>query len=456
MTLNQIIELDIIDMTDEGGAIAKIDNITVFLDKGVIGDKVLAKIKKIKKNYVQADVKKIIEKSTLRNEQQLCEIQDVCGGCQILDIRYEKQLEIKKNLVIQKLKRIGNIENPNVKDIIYMDNPFRYRNKVQIPVGKINGETKIGFYKQKSHDIVPFFDCKIQDKINNDIIDIIKQYIKKNNISIYDEKTHKGELRHIVTKISKSTNEIMLILVTNSEITLNVEYILEKIKEKNIPICSIIQNINIKKTNVILSNNNIILHGKNYIVDTIDSLSFRIYPNSFYQVNTIQMNKMYKKVMDYADISINDTIYDLYCGIGTMSLLFSKKAKQVYGIEVVKEAIQSANENASINKISNAHFICGKVEDEIENLINKSNKPDIVVLDPARKGCEETVLNTILKSLPRKIIYVSCNPATLARDLSILLKNKEYTLDEITPFDLFCHTMHVECVVLMSRVAPNK
>lgn len=163
---------------------------------------------------------------------------------------------------------------------------------------------------------------------------------------------------------------------------------------------------------------------------------------------------MYKKVMDYADISINDTIYDLYCGIGTMSLLFSKKAKQVYGIEVVKEAIQSANENASINKISNAHFICGKVEDEIENLINKSNKPDIVVLDPARKGCEETVLNTILKSLPRKIIYVSCNPATLARDLSILLKNKEYTLDEITPFDLFCHTMHVETVALLSKISP--
>lgn len=450
MQLNQIIQLDIIDMTDEGSAVGKIDNITVFVENAVIGDTVRAKITKIKKNYMTAEVLEIINPSSIRNIKKLCNIQDVCGGCQILDIKYEEQLKIKENLVRQKLIRLGNIQAPNISEIISMENPFRYRNKTQMPVCVKDNEIQIGFYKQKSHEIVPFTDCLIQDDINNKIIQIIKKFIKKENISIYDEKNHIGNLRHIITKISKSKNQIMLILVTNKKERLDIDHLINEFKLNNINISSIIQNINSKKTNVILSNQNIILYGKDYIEDIIEDLVFRIYPNSFYQVNSIQMEKMYNQALIYADLKGDETVYDLYCGIGTISLLFAKRCKQVYGIEVVSQAIESAKQNAKINNIQNVKFICSKVEDSIKQVVKQSQKPDIIILDPARKGCDEKVLQTILEVKPKKIIYISCNPSTLARDLKTLMQYSNYKIDDIKLFDLFCHTMHVETICYLS------
>ena len=449
MNINQIIKLEITDMTDDGSAVGKLDNIAVFCDKGVVGDVVSAQIIKVKKNYVVAKVKEILERSCLRIEQQLCEIQDFCGGCQILDISYDKQLKIKKDMVFQKLTRIGNIEKPKINDVVGMERPYRYRNKVQLPVGGTIDNIKIGFYKQKSHEIIPFKDCIIQDKINNEIISIIKRYMSFAKIKPYNEKDSTGVLRHIVTKISNEKSQIMLILVTNTDKKFDISYLIEEFNKKNLNITSIIQNIN--NTNVILSSDNILLYGSDFITEYIDDLKFKIYTNSFFQVNYTQMEKMYKKALDYAQIRKDDVVYDLYCGIGSISLLLAKRAKYVYGIEVVPQSIISAKENAKENNIDNIEFICGKVENEIKKLTKKAKSPDIIVLDPARKGCDPIVLDTILSVSPRKIIYISCNPSTLARDLKILLENAKYTLEEVTPFDLFCHSTHIENVVLLSR-----
>lgn len=451
MNINQIIKLEITDMTDDGSAVGKLDNIAVFCDKGVVGDVVSAQIIKVKKNYVVAKVKEILERSCLRIEQQLCEIQDFCGGCQILDISYDKQLKIKKDMVFQKLTRIGNIEKPKINDVVGMERPYRYRNKVQLPVGGTIDNIKIGFYKQKSHEIIPFKDCIIQDKINNEIISIIKRYMSFAKIKPYNEKDSTGVLRHIVTKISNDKSQIMLILVTNTDKKFDISYLVEEIKKNSLNITSIIQNINKKNTNVILSSDNILLYGSDFITEYIDDLKFKIYTNSFFQVNYTQMEKMYKKALDYAQIRKDDVVYDLYCGIGSISLLLAKRAKYVYGIEVVPQSIISAKENAKENNIDNIEFICGKVENEIKKLTKKAKSPDIIVLDPARKGCDPIVLDTILSVSPRKIIYISCNPSTLARDLKILLENAKYTLEEVTPFDLFCHSTHIENVVLLSR-----
>ena len=452
MNINQIIKLKIIDMTDEGSAVGKIDNIAVFCNKGVVGDVVLAQIIKVKKNYLVANVKEILKKSDLRSKRKVCEIQDFCGGCQILDISYNNQLKIKKDMVFQKLTRIGKIDNPKINNVVGMDSPFRYRNKVQLPVGGTINDVKIGFYRQKSHDIIPFKDCIIQDEINNEIIKMIKNYMSIAKIIPYNEKDSTGVLRHIVTKISNDKSQIMLILVTNTDKKLDISYLVEEIKKNSLNITSIIQNINKKNTNVILSSDNILLYGSDFITEYIDDLKFKIYPNSFFQVNYVQMEKMYKKALEYANIDKDDVVYDLYCGIGTISLLLAKKAKYVYGIEVVQQSIVSAKENARNNRIENIKFICGKVENEIIDLTKNEKSPDIIVLDPARKGCEITVLNTILSVSPKRIVYISCNPSTLARDLNILLDSGKYILEEITPFDLFCHSTHIENVVLLSKI----
>lgn len=444
--------LDITDISDEGSGVGKSDGITVFTDSGIPMDKLEVEITNKKKNYMQAKTKRIIKKSPLREDEKICEIQDICGGCSLLDMKYEEQVKYKKNMVVQKLMRIGKIENPPVRNVVGMQEPFHYRNKTQMPVTLENGEIKIGFYKKNTHDIIPFKTCKIQETINDRIIEIVKRYVKAVNLHIYDEKTHTGVLRHIITKISHNFGEIMLILVTNSDKKTDVGFLVKEFEKSDIPVTSIIQNINKKDTNVILGEKNRTLFGKDFIKDKIEDLTFNIYPNSFYQVNSLQMEKMYQKAIEYSGVKNTDVVYDLYCGIGTISLLFAKRAAKVYGIEVVSQAIKSADENKEQNGIKNASFICGKVEDKISGLLQNSQKPDIVVLDPARKGCEQSVLEKIVETSPRKIVYISCNPSTLARDLQIILASGKYKLDEITPFDLFCNTMHVETVALIQRV----
>lgn len=458
--MENIFEMEIIDLTDEGSAVGKVEGLTVFTDKGIVADIVKAKIVKKKKNYILAKTIQILKKSKKRCDKKICDIQDICGGCELLDMKYEEQLKLKKEIVTQKLIRLGDIKNPVVKDTIGMDRPYHYRNKSVMPISLDNKKVennfakediKIGFYKRKTHEIVPFTDCKIQDTVNNKIVDIVKAFVVKNKISIYDEKTGKGVFRHIITKISHYNTDIMLILVTNSKKTLEVNYLIKEFKEKNIPVKTIVQNINTKNTNVILSNESITLYGDGFITDEIDKVYFNIYPVSFFQVNYTQMKKLYNKAFEYADLQTSDVVYDLYSGIGTISLLMAKKVSQVYGVEVVQEAVKSAKNNAVKNNITNAEFIAGKVEDKMQELMNNSKRPNKIVLDPARKGCEQSVLEKLIQIEPEKIVYISCNPSTLARDLKILLTSGKYELKEVTPCDMFPNTMGIEAVAYLSR-----
>lgn len=451
MNINQIIKLEIIDMANTGAGIGRYQNIAVFVDGALKGDTVKAKITKIKKNYLQAYLVEVVTPSEKRVDK-ICPISHLCGGCQILELDYKEQIALKKDIVAQNLKRIGKIENPQIDETIGMEKPYNYRNKTQIPIGIENGEIVAGFYQSKSHRIIPFDTCYIQDSINDKIIKIVKNYIKTQNIPVYNEQTHKGVIRHIVTRISHATGQIMVILVTNQKNPLkNIDSLYARLSDAIPNLSSLIQNINTKNTNTIMGDSDITLYGKEYIVDKIGDLEFEIYPQVFYQVNSIQMEKLYKKALEYCSPSKDDVVYDLYCGIGTISLLFARKCKKVYGIEMVEDSVKSAIKNAKRNNIDNAEFLSGKVEDEILNLAKTKQKPDIIVLDPARKGCEKIVIDTIIKIAPRKILYISCNPATLARDINIIKTSEKYTIDSITPVDMFPHTMHVECIALMSR-----
>ncbi len=448
---NQIVVAEIVDLGHKGEAIGKTqEGFTVFVEGALKGDLVKAKITKAKKNYAVGDLVDIIEKSPFRVEPR-CKITGICGGCTIMSMDYEKQLELKENLIYESLTRIGKIENPNLKPVVGMDKPYNYRNKAQYPVGlNKEGQVEIGFYKKRSHDIVEFDTCHIQHPANDEILRIIKEYIKKNHISIYNEATKKGQLRRIVIKTGFATEEIMVILVTtderNSFLSLAKELVVA-----NPGIKSLIQNINKSTGNAVLGLTNKLIYGKETIRDKIGNLVFEISPHSFYQVNPVQTELMYQKAMDYIGLTGQETVFDLYCGIGSISLFLAQKAKKVYGIEIVPQAIEDAKKNAELNNISNTEFICGKAEELVPDLYSKGIVADAVVVDPPRKGIEEAVLNTLAAMKVPKIVYVSCNPSTMARDIEILGR-LGYKMEECTGFDNFCHSMHVETVVLMSRV----
>ena len=450
LKLGKEYEIEIVDLGHSGEGIGKVDGFTVFVEGGLVGDIVLGKVVKSKKNYAVADLKKILSSSADR-VKPVCPIAHSCGGCQIMQLNYSKQLEIKKDIVVQNLSRIGKVENPNVMDTIGMDNPYNYRNKAQFPVGiDKKGKPVMGFFKKMSHEIIPLTTCYVQDTVNDVILDIIRQYIEKYKISVYDEKTHKGNLRHVVTKVGFHTHEIMVILVTKETKLPKIDALVEMLEAKLPGLRTVVQNINPNRTNVILGRENKIIYGDGIIEDTIDDLVFEISPLSFYQVNPIQTKVLYNKALELADISSEDVVYDIYCGIGTISLFLAKKAKHVYGIEIVKEAIENAKKNAERNNIENASFYAGKAEEVVPELYSRGITADVVVVDPPRKGCEEIVLDTIAKMNPKKIVYISCNPSTLARDVERLSKHG-YEMDVAYPVDMFSHTMHVEAIVLMTR-----
>lgn len=451
---NEKYELTIEDMGHSGEGIGKIDGFTVFVEETVIGDKVNIEITEVKKNYGMGKVLDYIEYSSFRVNPR-CAIYDKCGGCQIQNISYEKQLNIKKKIVRDNLVRIGGLHDILIHDVIGMELPERYRNKAQFPLRNKNGNIGIGFYQKKSHEIVQCNSCIIQHEINDHIIEVLKEIIKKYNLSIYDEKTGKGLLRHIVTKTGFHTNEVMLILVTNGDKLTNKENLVEDIRKQIPEITEIIQNINTRNSNVILGDKNIILYGKGYITDSIADIQFEISPLSFYQVNPVQMEILYKKALDYADLKGTETVFDLYSGIGTISLFIAKKAKKVIGVEIIKEAVEDAKRNAELNHITNTEFFTGKAEEIVPKLYKKGYKADVVVVDPPRKGCDEILLSTIVDMQPERIVYVSCNPSTLARDLKYLEKHGYKTI-EVQPVDMFPHTMHVECVVGIQKVESTK
>lgn len=442
------LELNIIDLTNQGLGVGKVEGFTIFVEGGLPGDELIAEIKKTKKNFAEAKAVEIKNPSSKRQISE-CKYYKNCGGCQLHELDYRAQLDIKTNMVKDAIERIGKLEDVKINPTIGMETPFRYRNKGMFKVGEKEGNISIGYFKNKSHEVVDIEECIIQDEVVDKVLKIVKEYMEKYNVQAYNKKTNKGTIRDIVTRKAKDGSTMVIIVTTSEKLPYKDELIksLKTVKE----VVSIYQNINKKKTPVVLGNKNIKLYGEEKIVDYIDKFKFYISPNSFFQVNPIQTEVLYKKALEYLDLSGEETVFDLYCGIGTISLFISEKAKSVYGVEIVSDAIKDAKENAKLNNAKNIEFIEGKSEEIAPKLLKEGIKADKIVVDPPRKGCDEKLLETIVKIKPETVVYVSCNPSTLARDLKYLDENG-YKVMEVQPVDMFPWTVHVECVVLMSRV----
>lgn len=455
LSKNEMYIVDIVDIGQGGVGVGKYNGITVFVEGGLIHDKVKVRINKVKKNYAVGDIVEIIEKSPFRVKRVCSDNLRDCGGCQIQDLDYNKQLEMKTNEVKQVLSRIGKLEDVEVHDTIGMDNPYRYRNKAQFPIQKNNGIPIIGFYKKKTHDVISTEKCVIQHEINDKIVKIIKTYIRAYKVSIYDEKTHTGLIRHLVTKIGFTTKEVMVVLVANGNKLPYLKELASVLKE-NIPgFKTLVVNVNQKDTNAILGRENIVIYGDGKINDYIGDLVFEISPLSFFQVNPVQTKVLYDKALEYANLNDTDTVFDIYCGIGTISLFLAQKAKKVYGIEIIDDAIKDAKINAKLNNIHNAEFYVGKAEEIVPKMYREGKTANVVVVDPPRKGCDEKVLETIVSMNPERIVYVSCNPSTLARDLDYLNVHG-FKCVEAQPVDMFPHSTHVETVALLSKLDVDK
>ena len=440
--------VDIIDTGFQGEGIAKIDGLTIFIPNAIKGEKLKILIVKVLSSHAFGKIVEIIEKSPYRIESD-CTTYKRCGGCSLRHIKYEETLKMKQNAV-QSLVNKTLKNKIEVEDTLGMENPYHYRNKAQYPVGlNKDGKPVIGVFANRTHEIIPIDTCYIQNKQTEEIAKYIFNFLVKNNISLYNEKTQKGLVRHIVTKIGIKTNEIMCILVINGKEMPKEKELVEELTNKFKNIKTIVKNINTKNTNVILGNENINLYGDGYISDILGDYKFKISPMSFYQVNPIQAEKLYNLGVEFANITKDDIVFDLYCGIGTISLFMSKFAKKVYGVEIVEEAIIAAKENAKINNVDNTEFIAGDVEKILDELVNvKQIMPDIIMVDPPRRGLDNTSIENIKKVRPKKLVYISCNPASLVRDLAKL--EEIYEVKQITPVDMFPFTNSVECCCYMS------
>ena len=440
--------VDIIDNGFQGEGIAKIDGFTIFIQNAIKGEKVRILIVKVLSSHAFGKIMEIIDSSPYRVESD-CTTYKRCGGCSLRHIKYEETLKMKQNSV-QSLVNKTLKNKIDVEETLGMENPYHYRNKAQYPVGmNREGKPVIGVFANRTHEIIPINTCYIQNKQTEEIAKYIFKFLVERNISFYNEVSQKGLVRHIVTKIGIKTNEIMCIIVINGEKIPYEKELVEKLITKYKNIKSIIKNINTKNTNVILGNENINLYGDGYITDVLGNYKFKISPLSFYQVNPVQAEKLYDFGVKFANITNDDIVFDLYCGIGTISLFMSKFAKKVYGVEIVEEAILSAKENARINDVDNTEFIAGDVERVLDDLVNKQNIiPDIIMVDPPRKGLDNVSIDNIKKVKPKKVVYISCNPATLVRDLAKL--EECYEVKRIKPVDMFPFTSHVECCSVLS------
>ena len=450
---NQEYIVDIIDNGFEGEGIAKIDGFTIFIPGAIKGEKVRILIVKVLSSHAFGKLLEILEASKYRQEAD-CSTYKRCGGCNLRHIKYEETLKMKQNAV-QSLVNKTLKNKLQVQETIGMDNPYHYRNKAQYPVGvDKKGEPVIGVFANRTHEVIPIEKCLIQNPKSEEIAKFILDFIKKEHISVYNEETRKGLFRHIVIKVGIKTGEIMCILVINGK-TIPKEEILIKNLVENFPqIKTIVKNINTKNTNVILGQDNINVYGDGHIEDILGEYKFKISPLSFYQVNPIQAEKLYELGVKMAEISKEDTVFDLYCGIGTISIFMAKYAKKVYGVEIVEDAIKDAKENAKLNNATNTEFFAGDTEIVLDELINQKKViPDIVMFDPPRKGLAKNSINDILSIKPKKIVYISCNPATLVRDLAEF--ESLYEVKSIVPVDMFPFTSHVECVAVL-QLKQNK
>ena len=491
MNKNDLFELTITDMGTDGEGIGHYDGMTFFVKDALIGDVITARALKLKKNYGYARVEEIKSPSTFRVEAE-CPLHRRCGGCQIQALSYDKQLEFKNQKVRNNIIRIGGFDPEFIDSVMLpvvgMDKPYRYRNKAQFPVGKDkDGNIVTGFYASRTHSIIPVTDCLLGVKENEKILAIVKSWMAENNIEPYNEETHKGLVRHVLIRFGFTSKEIMVCLIINGKSLPAADKLCEKLSEIS-GMTSVSYNVNTEKTNVILGKRTECIWGQPYISDTIHlrtypdfketglGIEYQISPQSFYQVNPEQTEKLYSTALEFAGLTGRESVWDLYCGIGTISLFLSQKAKQVYGVEIVPQAIEDAKNNARLNGITNAEFFVGKAEevlpefyanaagnaeksttsgDSSESGDSKGNRdsdmlrPDVIVVDPPRKGCDEKCLDTMLKMTPDRIVYVSCDSATLARDLKILCQGG-YEIRKIQVFDQFAHSVHVETAVKLS------
>ena len=445
--------LDIIAQGYEGEGIAKIDGYPIFIAGGLTGEKVKVKIIKVKKSYAYGKIEEIINKSEDREEEK-CKYYKRCGGCSIQHMSYKKQLDFKWERVKDCVSKIGGLSEELVKYPLGMStNPYRYRNKVQLPIGKVNGEIVVGFYAPRSHNIIDIDTCLIQDEIADKVSALTKEWIKKYKIepaTIDGEFNSNGILRHIMIRRGFKTKEVMVVLVaTTKEVPYINEFkkmIIDNVEE----IKSIVLNVNSKNTNVILGTECITLYGSDTIQDYIGEFKFNISPLSFFQVNPTQTEVLYNKALEFANLNGKEIVYDAYCGTGTITLFLSQKAKKVYGVEIIEPAIVNARENAKLNNVDNVEFFVGKSEEVIPDLIANGIKADVIVVDPPRKGCDLKLLEAIGKTDVKTIVYVSCDPSTLARDLKVL-EEKGYKTMEVQPVDMFPQTAHIENVALLRK-----
>ena len=470
MQKNELVKVKIEDIGVGGEGIGKVDGYTLFIKDAIIGDVVEAKVMKAKKNYGYARLMNVLTPSEDRVEEVVCPMARKCGGCQIQEMKYPAQLAFKESKVRGNLERIGEVPGELLDQIMHpvvgMDEegmqPFRYRNKAQFPIGTDkDGRVTAGFYAGRTHSIIGNTDCVLGVEVNEEILNCILDFMEEFEIPAYDEVKHKGLVRHVLLRYGFKTDEIMVCLVINGKTIPHCHDLVGRLRQ--IPgMTSITLSSNTAKTNVIMGDTIRLLWGQEFITDYIGEIKYQISPLSFYQVNPVQTEKLYGLALDYAGLTGNETVWDLYCGIGTISLFLAKKAKQVYGVEIIPQAIDDAKNNAKINNITNAEFYVGKAEEVLPEYYKEYEKThngetahaDVIVVDPPRKGCEESLLQTIVDMQPEKVVYVSCDSATLARDVKFL-RAKGYELKDVTPVDQFPHTVHVETVVLLSHKKPD-
>ena len=459
---NDVIEVEITDIGNDGEGIGKVYGYTLFIKDAVIGDVVKAKIMKAKKNYAYAHLEEVVKPSEYRTTPA-CHIAKQCGGCQLQFMSYEKQLQYKQDKVRNNIIRLGGFPADEIdqimEPIIGMENPFQYRNKAQFPVGTDkNGKIITGFYAGHSHNIIANTDCKIGTVENKEILEAVISYMEKNHVSAYNEETGKGLVRHILIRKGFTSGEIMVCIIINrkgkagkiAEYLPNQQELVDALSAIK-GMTSISVDINTEKSNVIMGPEVHTIWGQDAVSDTLCGLEFNISPLSFYQVNPVQATRLYEQAIEYAQLTGNETVWDLYCGIGTITLAMSQKAKQVYGVEIIPQAIDDAKQNAIRNKINNAEFFVGKAEEVLpQKYKDEGIYADVICIDPPRKGCDEQALGTMLKMAPKRIVYVSCDSATLARDLRILCDGG-YKLEHVRPCDMFPMSTHVETVVLLTK-----
>ena len=450
MKKNDIVKIKITSATAEGSGVGKTeDNIVVFVPMTAIGDEIEARILKVKKTYAFGKIEKIITLSAARISPD-CPNFSKCGGCVWRHISYDEELKIKSQKVRDAVERIGGIST-EFRPIIGSERVNRYRNKAQLPIGRDReGGAVLGFYAFHSHRIIDCDDCALQPEIFKTVMDVTRDFIERTNTDIYDESTGKGRLRHLYIRLGEVTNELMVCYVVNGN-GLKQEDMLVKMLRESLPnLKTVVFNSNREKTNVILGNKNRVAYGKGYITDVLCRLKFKISPFSFWQVNRAQAEKLYSKAKEYAKLSGDEVLLDLYCGTGTIGLTMAQDCKQLVGVEIVEDAVNDAKANAEANEINNARFICADAPTAAEQLRKEGTAPDVVILDPPRKGCGEELVKTIRKMNPKRVVYVSCDPATLARDLKYFSENG-YITHEVTPCDMFPRTAHCESVALLTK-----